>query len=51
MEVLGWMDSLFGGLLLILGGLLLALLLGWCFPPIQEAQPLRSRSGCSAFCW
>jgi NSS family neurotransmitter:Na+ symporter len=32
MEVLGWMDSVFGGLLLILGGLLLALLLGWVFP-------------------
>ena len=29
LEVLGWMDSVFGGLLLILGGLLLALLLGW----------------------
>ena len=32
MEVLGWMDSVFGGLLLILGGLLLALLLGWVLP-------------------
>ena len=32
LEVLGWMDSVFGGLLLILGGLLLALLLGWWFP-------------------
>ena len=32
MEVLGWMDSVFGGLLLILGGLLLALLLGWVVP-------------------
>ena len=32
MEVLGWMDSVFGGLLLILGGLLLALLLGWALP-------------------
>lgn len=31
-EVLGWMDSVFGGLLLILGGLLLALLLGWVLP-------------------
>ena len=30
--VLGWMDSVFGGLLLILGGLLLALLLGWVEP-------------------
>ena len=30
--VLGWMDSVFGGLLLILGGLLLALLLGWVVP-------------------
>ena len=29
LDVLGWMDSVFGGLLLILGGLLLALLLGW----------------------
>ena len=32
MEVLGWMDSIFGGLLLILGGLLLALLMGWVLP-------------------
>ncbi|MEC8096143.1 MAG: sodium-dependent transporter, partial [Cyanobacteriota bacterium] len=32
MTVLGWMDSVFGGLLLILGGLLLALLLGWVVP-------------------
>ena len=32
LEVLGWMDSVFGGLLLILGGLLLALLLGWVVP-------------------
>jgi len=32
MAVLGWMDSVFGGLLLILGGLLLALLLGWVAP-------------------
>lgn len=32
MDVLGWMDSVFGGLLLILGGLLLALLLGWVVP-------------------
>jgi NSS family neurotransmitter:Na+ symporter len=32
MAVLGWMDSVFGGLLLILGGLLLALLLGWVVP-------------------
>ena len=32
MEVLGWMDSVFGGLLLSLGGVLLALLLGWVRP-------------------
>ena len=32
LDVLGWMDSVFGGLLLILGGLLLALLLGWVVP-------------------
>ena len=32
MDVLGWMDSVFGGLMLILGGLLLALLLGWVLP-------------------
>ena len=32
MDVLGWMDAVFGGLLLILGGLLLALLLGWVVP-------------------
>ena len=31
-DVLGWMDSVFGGLLLILGGLLLAVLLGWVVP-------------------
>ncbi len=30
--VLGWMDSVFGGVLLILGGLLLSLLLGWVTP-------------------
>ena len=30
--VLGWMDSVFGGVLLILGGLLLAVLLGWVLP-------------------
>jgi NSS family neurotransmitter:Na+ symporter len=30
--VLGWMDSVFGGVLLILGGLLLALLMGWAVP-------------------
>ena len=32
MDVLGWMDAVFGGLLLILGGLLLALLLGRVVP-------------------
>ena len=32
MKALGWMDSVFGGLLLILGGLLLSLLLGWVLP-------------------
>ena len=32
LEVLGWMDSVFGGLLLVLGGLLLAILLGWVVP-------------------
>ena len=32
LDGLGWMDSVFGGLLLILGGLLLALLLGWVVP-------------------
>ena len=31
-DVLGWMDSVFGGLLLIAGGLLLAVLLGWVVP-------------------
>ena len=31
-KALGWMDSVFGGLLLILGGLLLSLLLGWVLP-------------------
>ena len=31
-DVLGWMDSVFGGLMLILGGLLLALLIGWVLP-------------------
>ena len=38
MEVLGWMDSVFGGLLLILGGLLLALLLGWVLPARFQAE-------------
>ncbi|BEV36588.1 sodium-dependent transporter [Synechococcus sp. M16CYN] len=32
LDTLGWMDSVFGGLLLILGGLLLAVLLGWVVP-------------------
>ena len=32
LKALGWMDSVFGGLLLILGGLLLSLLLGWVLP-------------------
>jgi NSS family neurotransmitter:Na+ symporter len=32
LDALGWMDSVFGGLLLILGGLLLSLLLGWVLP-------------------
>ncbi|MGC6483982.1 MAG: sodium-dependent transporter [Synechococcus sp.] len=31
-DVLGWMDAVFGGLLLMLGGLMLALLLGWVVP-------------------
>ena len=31
-EVLDWMSSVFGGLLLIVGGLLLSLLLGWVLP-------------------
>jgi len=42
MEVLGWMDSVFGGLLLILGGLLLALLLGWVVPNRFEDDLARS---------
>ena len=32
LEVLGRMDSIFGGLLLIFGGLLLSILLGWVLP-------------------
>ncbi len=32
LDVLGWMDSLFGGVLLILGGLFLTILLGWVAP-------------------
>ncbi len=43
MEVLGWMDSIFGGLLLILGGLLLALLMGWVLP--SRFQEELSHSG------
>ncbi|MCB4427241.1 sodium-dependent transporter [Synechococcus sp. MU1643] len=43
MEVLGWMDSIFGGLLLILGGLLLALLIGWVLP--SRFQEELSHSG------
>ena len=31
-EVLDWMSNVFGGLLLIVGGLLLSLLLGWVLP-------------------
>lgn len=31
-EVLDWMSNIFGGLLLIVGGLLLSLLLGWVLP-------------------
>ena len=44
MEVLGWMDSVFGGLLLILGGLLLALLLGWVLPARFQAELTHSGS-------
>ncbi|AII48776.1 SNF family Na(+)-dependent transporter [Synechococcus sp. KORDI-52] len=43
-EVLGWMDSVFGGLLLILGGLLLALLLGWVLPDRFQEELTRSGS-------
>ena len=42
MEVLGWMDSVFGGLLLVLGGLLLALLLGWVVPSSFDYDLLAS---------
>ncbi len=44
MEVLGWMDSVFGGLLLILGGFLLALLLGWVLPDRFQAELTHSGS-------
>ena len=47
MEVLGWMDSIFGGLLLILGGLLLALLMGWVLP--SRFQEELSHSGSPAW--
>ena len=47
MEVLGWMDSIFGGLLLILGGLLLALLMGWVLP--SRFQVELSHSGSPAW--
>ena len=47
MEVLGWMDSVFGGLLLILGGLLLALLMGWVLP--SRFQEELSHSGSPAW--
>ena len=47
MAVLGWMDSVFGGLLLILGGLLLALLLGWVVPG-RFRKDLRSRNTAAA---
>ena len=44
MEVLGWMDSVFGGLLLILGGLLLAVLLGWVLPDRFQEELTHSGS-------
>jgi len=44
MEVLGWMDSVFGGLLLILGGLLLALLMGWVLPARLQEELTHSGS-------
>ena len=44
MDVLGWMDSVFGGLLLILGGLLLALLLGWVLPDRFQEELAHSGS-------
>ena len=44
MEVLGWMDSVFGGLLLILGGLLLALLMGWVLPARFQEELTHSGS-------
>ena len=43
LAVLDRMDSVFGGLLLILGGLLLALLLGWIVPD-RFQQDLRESS-------
>ena len=38
------MDSVFGGLLLILGGLLLALLLGWVLPDRFQEELTHSGS-------
>ncbi|GCE65158.1 sodium-dependent transporter [cyanobiont of Ornithocercus magnificus] len=46
-EVLSLMDTVFGGLLLILGGLLLAILMGWAVPR-QLDEDLR---GCSTPKW
>ncbi len=40
LNVLGRMDALFGGLLLIFGGLLLSLLLGWVVPSRFEEDLL-----------
>lgn len=41
-EVLDWMSNVFGGLLLIVGGLLLTLLLGWVLPERFEEDLAQS---------
>ena len=43
-EVLDWMSNIFGGLLLIVGGLLLSLLLGWVLPERFEQDLAESGS-------
>ena len=42
MDVLGWMDAIFGGILLIIGGLLLSVLMGWVIPQRFEKDLVES---------
>ena len=44
LNILGKMDAIFGGILLILGGLLLSILFGWVIPKSFESDLNNSRT-------